>query len=331
MNNMSCGIYKITNNITNDFYIGSSSNIELRWIHHKSCTLNYKLYNDFKQFGLDNFSFEILEECEKQNLYQKEQDYIDLYNPTYNINRKVYNKNSYYQKSKISGIYKIINNITGDFYIGSSKNIKERWRTHKKQITWKLRPSKLYEAFQQYGLNNFTFLILENCDSNILKEKEQYYINKYHPIYNTISAYISLKDKNEYRKLYRKENIEEYNKYIKEWHKNNKDYDLNYYNEHKEKILEKRDKLKHNFGNKKWRENNSEYMVKYRKENFKKIQQQQKEWKEKNKINQKNYFNNRNSRKCIYNNKEYTFGALVKKFSRENIPNPTDKAKMYII
>lgn len=34
-------------------------------------------------------------------------------------------------KDKISGVYKITNKITGDFYIGSSKNIKRRWYSHK--------------------------------------------------------------------------------------------------------------------------------------------------------------------------------------------------------
>ena len=31
---------------------------------------------------------------------------------------------------KISGVYKITNTITGDFYIGSSKNVKKRWVEH---------------------------------------------------------------------------------------------------------------------------------------------------------------------------------------------------------
>ena len=31
---------------------------------------------------------------------------------------------------KISGVYKITNTVTGDFYIGSSKNIERRWKAH---------------------------------------------------------------------------------------------------------------------------------------------------------------------------------------------------------
>lgn len=35
-------------------------------------------------------------------------------------------------KEKISAVYKIVNEVTGDFYIGSSKNVKNRWADHKK-------------------------------------------------------------------------------------------------------------------------------------------------------------------------------------------------------
>ena len=59
---------------------------------------------------------------------------------------------------KISGVYKITNNITGDFYIGSSKNIEKRWYQHKSPSVQKRQPnSKLYKAMDRYGLDNFTF------------------------------------------------------------------------------------------------------------------------------------------------------------------------------
>ena len=38
---------------------------------------------------------------------------------------------------KISGVYQIINTITGDFYIGSSIDLKRRKREHFKKNTWK--------------------------------------------------------------------------------------------------------------------------------------------------------------------------------------------------
>ena len=42
---------------------------------------------------------------------------------------------------KISGVYKITNIITGDFYIGSSKDIKHRWTAHKAPSRWNEHPN----------------------------------------------------------------------------------------------------------------------------------------------------------------------------------------------
>ena len=86
-------------------------------------------------------------------------------------------------QNKISGVYKITNNITGDFYIGSSKDIKLRWANHRSPSKWKLRPGmKLYQAFIKYGLGNFIFEVLEETAD--LKECEQYWIEKLKPSYN---------------------------------------------------------------------------------------------------------------------------------------------------
>ena len=84
---MSCGIYKITNLINNHSYIGQSTNIEQRWSKEKyrAYNNNSKSYNSilsqaFRKYGLDNFSFEILEECEIALLDEREKYYIQYYN-----------------------------------------------------------------------------------------------------------------------------------------------------------------------------------------------------------------------------------------------------------
>ena len=88
---------------------------------------------------------------------------------------------------KIAGVYKITNNITGEFYIGSSCNIKHRWANHKSPSRWKQHPnSKLYQDMAQYGRDNFIFEILEETDN--LKEREQYWIEQLKPSYNNYSA-----------------------------------------------------------------------------------------------------------------------------------------------
>lgn len=79
------GIYKITNTVTKECYIGQAVSIKDRWNEHAKCGLgidtpaNNKLYKAMQQYGLWNFSFEVLEECPRDQLNEKERYYIDLY------------------------------------------------------------------------------------------------------------------------------------------------------------------------------------------------------------------------------------------------------------
>ena len=81
------GIYKITNLKTNDCYIGQSLDIYKRWCQHCKCGLGIdtpvgnKLYKAMFQYGLQNFTFELLEECPKDTLTlnEKEKYFIELY------------------------------------------------------------------------------------------------------------------------------------------------------------------------------------------------------------------------------------------------------------
>ena len=90
---------------------------------------------------------------------------------------------------KISGVYKITNTITGDFYIGSSKDVKQRWRSHKCTSTWNKCPNNpMYLDMQKYGIDNFVFEILEVVEEDSLKEIEQQFIKKLKPTYNDRNA-----------------------------------------------------------------------------------------------------------------------------------------------
>ena len=113
---------------------------------------------------------------------------------------------------KISGIYKITNTITNDFYIGSSKNIKLRLACHKCQSTWNEHPNNpMYQDMKNYGLDNFEFQILEEIEAEKLKEKEQEFIETLKPTYNRCNAKgLNIERKKEYeksdkRKKYHKE------------------------------------------------------------------------------------------------------------------------------
>lgn len=84
--NEQTGVYKITNIKNQLCYVGQAVNIYKRWNDHLKAALGIdtpqgnKLYQAMAADGIDNFTFELLETCEKEQLNEKEQYYIDLYN-----------------------------------------------------------------------------------------------------------------------------------------------------------------------------------------------------------------------------------------------------------
>jgi len=87
------GIYKIVNKLNGKFYIGSASCFRTRYNAHSSRlsrNIHHSIYlmNAYIKDGCDNFEFIILELCDKNSLYIKEQYYIDLLKPIYNMQLK---------------------------------------------------------------------------------------------------------------------------------------------------------------------------------------------------------------------------------------------------
>lgn len=81
------GIYKITNKINKKSYIGQSIDITTRWRRHKNYPIEnskYPLYKAFQKYGIENFDFEIIEECPIADLDKKEIFYIQKFNAFYN-------------------------------------------------------------------------------------------------------------------------------------------------------------------------------------------------------------------------------------------------------
>lgn len=81
------------------------------------------------------------------------------------------------RKRIIIGIYLIENQINHKKYVGQSKNILARWCGHR--CDSKIKDLPLYRAMRKYGINNFTFSILEECKISELSIKEDYWINYY--------------------------------------------------------------------------------------------------------------------------------------------------------
>lgn len=77
------------------------------------------------------------------------------------------------------GVYKISNIINDKVYIGSSKNVHTRLRTHRRELKNNVHHSRyLQRAFNKYGAANFLFEVIEYIkDENNLIPREQDYID----------------------------------------------------------------------------------------------------------------------------------------------------------
>ena len=80
------GIYRITNQINGEIYIGQSIDIQQRWKQHKQqakgTRSNNKLYQAMREYGIENFLFEIIEQCKfsQQELDERQRYWIGYYN-----------------------------------------------------------------------------------------------------------------------------------------------------------------------------------------------------------------------------------------------------------
>lgn len=94
-NKNSAGIYKITNIENNKTYIGKTTSLISRWrIHAKrGCgieRINGLLYDAMFEEGLENFTWEVISLCDKDELTEKEKEMIEFYKSNeygYNIRK----------------------------------------------------------------------------------------------------------------------------------------------------------------------------------------------------------------------------------------------------
>ena len=194
---------------------------------------------------------------------------------------------------KISAVYKITNTVTGDFYIGSSKDVKRRWAVHKCQSKWKECPNNpMYIDMKKYGADKFELQILAEVEIAHLKETEQQFIELLKPTYNRCNA--------------KGLNIER----RKETHKKA---------QRKYEKTEKRKKAK------------KEYQKEYHK--LERYKEYQKEYQQSDKYKeyQKEFYKEYNNQLCSYNGEVLKLCALSKRFQRAGIPHPQIEAKKYLL
>lgn len=95
--NYRCGIYCIENMINHKKYIGLSQNIPYRWTTHeyalnKNIHINKHLQSAWNKYGTENFYFYIIENCNIDELQEREIYYISKYKS--NDRKYGYNKTS---------------------------------------------------------------------------------------------------------------------------------------------------------------------------------------------------------------------------------------------
>ena len=176
MRNETCGVYKIENTVTGDFYIGSSIDVKRRWREHKRPSVwnrysKHPLYSDMQKYGVDKFDFQILAEVEIEQLKETEQEFIELLKPTYNnINAKGWDvkrykehRKEYYKEYQYSDKYK---EHRKEYYKEYYKEYRysDKYKEHKKEYRNQLCSyngetltlNALSARFQRAGVEHYT-------------------------------------------------------------------------------------------------------------------------------------------------------------------------------
>lgn len=204
-------IYKITNILNQKSYIGKTiRDPEIRWNEHKQDSKhpNLPLQRAFKKYGINSFSFEIIEEVKEELLDEREKYYIKKFNTykqgynatlggeggvTHTLPKEEIEKilTLWKQKCTISQISK----ITGHSFSAIQNHIKKTGITneqYKKQI--KLNKNK--------ALKNIKLRERQNSkkEKKFTKEQERIIFEDFNNFYSC--TYISKKIKCSYKKLY---------------------------------------------------------------------------------------------------------------------------------
>lgn len=98
-------------------------------------------------------------------------------------------------KAVEGGIYQIRNILTNDVYIGSAINFHGRKLRHWSKLRRNIHHSIILQrAWTKYGEENFVFEIIEKCviKKELLKEREQHYLDTLNPKYNILKYALSV-------------------------------------------------------------------------------------------------------------------------------------------
>lgn len=103
-----------------------------------------------------------------------------FYEDAYSMKKGILKEN----KGK-AGIYMLTNKLTGDIYVGQSKDLCKRFQKYFNLSYINSRKELIISrALIKYGYLNFSVTILEYCNESELDVKQQYYFDTLNPQYN---------------------------------------------------------------------------------------------------------------------------------------------------
>lgn len=81
--------------------------------------------------------------------------------------------------SKKTGVYALVNQVTGRIYVGSSIHTPTRRSVHFRELKHHKHPNwKLQRDAKKFGVDSFSFIILEECSLADVKLREQFWLDK---------------------------------------------------------------------------------------------------------------------------------------------------------
>lgn len=186
-----CGIYVFTNLENGKRYVGSSVDLYNRLHEHVHNLKNNKAHNahfqaSWNKYGEDSFIYGVLEYCNEANQFEREQYYIDLIHPEYNLTLNVVanfgHKVSESTKEKISKTLK-------DKYKSGEITAYRQNHNWKKTYIYNIRTFKL-EAECDCEADAFRLLKQKNTHNN----SRRIFSNRYIMVYNKFDTLSSLKN-----------------------------------------------------------------------------------------------------------------------------------------
>ena len=202
------GIYKVTNKINGKVYIGQSVDIGRRWRQHMTAEDDIYFHKAIQKYGVENFEWEVIEQCKKSELDEREIywiEYYDSYNKGYNCTKGGEGVSGGEDHPRWKGGVSSDPEYNKQYYEANKEKRKEYYETNKNKI--KEKGKEYYEAN---------------------KEKRKEY-DRQHREANKEKA-----------KEYRETNKEKIKQQVKEWNEANKEKVRQYRKQYNEANKEKR-------------------------------------------------------------------------------------------